>query len=94
MNEQGRADSKWSSAGLMERVKARALHRLLAICAQYVQLKAVDCEAVYRQADQPGPRPDAGHYLRGVDEICLAVRNATIVPEGDAALFQHGHPTL
>ncbi len=70
--------------GLMERVKARALHRLLALCVQYVQLQAADSKAIYRQADQPGPRPDSGHYLRGLDEICLAIRSVAITPEGTA----------
>ena len=69
-------------SGLLERVKARALQRLFAVCVQYVQLQAVDLNAIFRQADQPGPRPDSGDYLRGVDEICLAIRNVTITPEG------------
>ena len=72
--------------GLVGRIKARALHRLLALCVQYVQVYASNLEAVYRQADQPGPRPDADHYLRGVDEIILAIRNATVIPEGDDLL--------
>lgn len=74
--------------GLLGRIKARALHRLLVLCVQYVALHASNLEAIYRQADQPGPRPTAGHYLGGVDEICLTIRNATLIPEGAAQL--HG----
>ncbi|KAK9867091.1 hypothetical protein WJX84_006946 [Apatococcus fuscideae] len=75
-----------TTSGLLGRIKARALHRLLALCLQYVQLNVSNLEAIYRQADQPGPRPDAGHYLRAVDEICLAIRKANVTPEGPPAV--------
>ena len=73
-------------AGLGSRMRARAVHRLLVVGAQYISFEAANLQLVYRQAGMPGPCPTPDSPLAGEDAICLDVRKISLAPQGSQSL--------
>ena len=69
-------------AGLGSRMRARVVHRLLVVGAQYISFEAANLQLVYKQAGMPGPRPMPDSPLAGMDAICLDVRKISLEPQG------------
>ena len=69
-------------AGLGSRMRARLVHRLLVVGAQYISFEAANLQLVYKQAGMPGPRPTPNSPLAGMDAVCLDVRKISLEPQG------------
>ena len=69
-------------AGMASRVRARFVHRLLVVGAQYVSFEAANLQLLYKQAGMPGPQPTPASPLEGMDAICLDVRKISLHPQG------------
>lgn len=63
-------------------MRARVVHRLLVVGAQYISFEAANLQLVYKQAGMPGPRPTPESPMAGMDAICLDVRKVSLVPQG------------
>ena len=63
------------------RLRARAVHRALAFCVQYVELDAEDVSCSYAQEHEPGPFPDPRSYLEGRDAAVVTVRRLLLTPQ-------------
>ena len=68
-------------AGLGSRMRARVVHRLLVVGAQYISFEAANLQLVYKQAGMPGPRPMPDSPLAGMDAVCLEVRKISLEPQ-------------
>lgn len=69
-------------AGLGSRMRARVVHRLLVVGAQYISFEAANLQLVYKQDGMPGPRPTPDSPLAGMDAVCLDVRKISLEPQG------------
>ena len=63
-------------------MRARLVHRLLVVGAQYISFEAANLQLVYKQAGMPGPRPTPDSPLAGMDAVCLDMRKISLEPQG------------
>jgi hypothetical protein len=64
----------------MDRLQARALHKVVAFLAQFLRVEIGDVRVQYTQYGEPGPRP-AANYLQGADAAVLNIRGIALQPQ-------------
>ncbi|KAK9815754.1 hypothetical protein WJX72_009012 [[Myrmecia] bisecta] len=62
-----------------------AVHRLLAICIQFLEVQASNVSVTCTQAGQPGPQPTPGSALDGKDSVVLALRKLVLEPQSEVS---------
>lgn len=73
------------------RLRAHALHRLIALAVRFLEIDAASLRCTYLQEGEPGPLPNPGSHMAGKDGAEISIRRLLLTPQLESESSGHVH---